>query len=300
MKTLARILIVSIILFIISCCPKEKPAAPADDSFTFAFLTDIHVQPERNAIQGFQQAIDSVNRLSPDFVITGGDLIMDALGQSYGRADSLYDIYTAMLKGFNMPVHNTMGNHEIWGWHKESGADSTHPEYGKRMFEQRLDPLYQAFEYKGWKFFLLNSVQHNSSGSYKGGIDSTQRNWIREELAGTPAGMPIIISTHIPFITTEAQIFGGSLTPNAENETITNSKEVLALFKDHNLKLVLQGHLHFYEYLYVFGTTYVTGGAVSAAWWTGPYYGTEEGFLVVRVNGEEVGWEYKDYGWKVK
>ena len=297
-----RILFLSsiILLGITSCTTEKKSQAPAANSFTFTFLTDIHVQPEKNAMQGLQQAIDSVNKINSDFVITGGDLIMDALGQRYSRADSLYNIYTGMIKGFKMPVYNTMGNHEIWGWYKESGADTTNPEFGKKMFEKRIGPLYQAFEHKDWKFFLLNSVQKNGTGGYMGTIDTLQRAWIREELSRTPADIPIVISTHIPFITTEAQIFGGSLKPNSAWETIANSKEVLALFKNHNLKLVLQGHLHFYEYMYVFGTTYITGGSVAASWWEGPYYGTEEGFLVVKVNGEKFSWEYKDYGWNVK
>jgi propanediol dehydratase large subunit len=81
---------------------------------------------------------------------------------------------------------------------------------------------------------------------------------------------------------------------------VVNSKEVLELFKDHTLKLVLQGHLHYYETLHVFGTDYVTGGSVAAAWWKGPYLGTEEGFLLMKVKNDQVTWEYVDYGWEVK
>jgi len=68
------------------------------DSFSIAFMTDIHIQPEENAVAGFTQALDSVNKLNPDFILTGGDLIMDALGQSYGRADSLYNLYMEVIK----------------------------------------------------------------------------------------------------------------------------------------------------------------------------------------------------------
>ena len=101
---LYRILLISAFLFsIASCTNEQKSGTQSGNSFTFAFLTDIHVEPERHAEEGFLQAIDSVNKLSPDFVITGGDLIMDALGQSYGRVDSLYNIYTTMVKGFHMP-----------------------------------------------------------------------------------------------------------------------------------------------------------------------------------------------------
>jgi len=43
----------------------------------------------------------------PNFVITGGDQIMDAMGQSYGRADSLYNLYQETVKELKMPVCNT-------------------------------------------------------------------------------------------------------------------------------------------------------------------------------------------------
>ena len=69
-----------------------------DKNFEFVFLTDIHVQPEHQAAEGFSKAIDKVNSLNPDFVLTGGDLIMDALGQTKERADSLYQLYLKMQK----------------------------------------------------------------------------------------------------------------------------------------------------------------------------------------------------------
>jgi 3',5'-cyclic-AMP phosphodiesterase len=287
-------------LIILSACTTNQPPAekPANE-FSFAFLTDIHVQREQNAISGFRKAITKVNELNPDFVITGGDLIMDALGTTYGRADSLYNIYTAMVTEFKMPVFNTIGNHEIYGWYARANADTNNPEYGKQMFEKRLGPRFMRVDRNGWVFLLLDSVVKNGKGGYEGGIDPEQLQWIKEQLAGIPAETPIVISTHIPFLTTEAQVLRGSTAANERGEVVVNAKEVVELFKDHNLKLVLQGHLHYYETLHVFGTDYVTGGAVSAAWWEGPYLGTEEGFLLLKVVDDKVSWEYIDYGWSV-
>jgi 3',5'-cyclic AMP phosphodiesterase CpdA len=287
--------LISIILS--SCCEQPKPAT-SENAFTFAFLTDIHVQPERYAEAGFQQAIDSVNELKPEFVITGGDMIMDALGTSYGRADSLYNIYTTMMKGFEMPVYNTIGNHEIFGWYERSGVDSTHNEYGKKMFENHLGARYRVFEHKGWKVFILDAIEKNGKGGYKGEINPTQMHWLEIKLRETPKDMPIIVSVHIPFITTGTQMLEGPTAASADNIVITNGKEVLELFEGHNLKLVLQGHLHIYEYMYAMGTTFITGGAVSGAWWKGDYYGTEEGFLLVHVDDGDLSWEYFDYGWE--
>lgn len=289
-----------ITFFLFSCDQnRSQPDVDAGDSFSFAFLTDIHVQPERDAEAGFQMAIDKVNELHPDFVITGGDLIMDALGVSFERSDSLYNIYTSMVKGFEMPLYNTLGNHEIYGWYERSGADRNHPEFGKKMFEKRIGKRYQSFEYKGWKFFILDSVEDNGEGGYKGGIDSTQIVWIKEELARTDTNQPLVISAHIPFVTVAAQFVKGATAGNPPGTVITNAKEVIELFLGHNLKLVLQGHLHYLEDIYVGGIHFITAGAVSAGWWRGPVYRTEEGFLLVNVTGDDFDWEYVDYGWEV-
>lgn len=298
MRSIKNLFIAS--LLILSACtqqpvPAEKPA----NEFTFAFLTDIHVQREKDAISGFRAAITKVNELNPDFVITGGDLIMDALGQTFGRADSLYNIYTKMITEFRMPVYNTIGNHEHYGWYVLKGADTLHPEYGKQMFEKRIGPRYQRIDRNGWIFLLLDSVVKDGNGGYEGGIDGEQLQWIKDQLSHIPAETPLVISTHIPLLTTEAQILRGATAANERGEVVVNSKEVIDLFKDHNLKLVLQGHLHYYETLHVFGTSYVTGGSVAAAWWEGPYLDTEEGFLMLKVKDNDVTWEYIDYGWQV-
>lgn len=270
------------------------------DSFSFVFCTDIHVQPERKAVEGFTQAIDTINILKPAFVITGGDLIMDALGQTYERADYLYNLYEEVIKKFQMPVHNTIGNHEIYGIYEKSGADPANPEYGEKMFENRLGKSYYTLEYAGWKFMILNSIEDTKQSRYIGLIDDKQIEWIKEELARTDPKTPIVISTHIPFITAFAQKYYGSTIANDSALVVVNSREVLDLFKGYNLKLVLQGHLHTVEDIYIDGTHFITGGAISAAWWTGPNMGFEEGFILVNVKGDDFDWKYVDYGWQVE
>ena len=79
-----------------------------------------------------------------------------------------------------------------------------------------------------------------------------------------------------------------------------NSLELLKLFGDHNLKLVLQGHLHIVEEAYINGIRFITGGAVSASWWEGPRQGMEEGYVLLKIKGEEIDWDYIDYGWEIE
>ncbi len=297
-----NLLIQSVLLFLLIAVAlfPQQLRGELNDKFTFVFCTDIHVQPERNATRGFLQAIDSINKLNPAFVITGGDLIMDALATSYERADSLYDLYQEVIKNFNMPVYNTIGNHEIYGIYSKSGADPSHPEFGEKMYEKRLGKSYYTFNYGSWKFFVLNSIEDTKQNKYVGLVDSLQIEWIKDELKTTDKNTPIIISTHIPFITVFSQKYGGATVANDSGLVVVNSKDILELFKGYNLKLVLQGHLHIVEDIFIDGVRFITGGAVSGRWWTGPNMGFEEGFLLINVNGDNFDWKYIDYGWVIE
>jgi Icc protein len=292
------IAIIAISLLVISCSKKTENKQ-AQEQFTFAFLTDIHLQPELNAVEGFKQAIDTVNKLNPDFVITGGDLVMDAMDVSYGRADSLYNLYLDVAKGFNMPVYNTIGNHEHFGLYRRAEVDTGFSEFGKKMYEKRIGPRYYSFDYKGWHFMILDAVGIKEDEGYIGLIDDKEIEWIKSDLKKTSKNTPVALSVHIPFITVQTQLTEGSMASTPKGLVITNARDVLLLFLDYNLKLVLQGHLHFLEDIYVNEDVhFITGGAVCGRWWENkPESTPEEGFLMVYVDGEEIDWDYIDYGW---
>ncbi|MBT3228423.1 MAG: metallophosphoesterase [Candidatus Marinimicrobia bacterium] len=290
------VFIILMALFISSCVSKEpKPL------FTFTYLTDIHVQPERHAIDGFNQALASAKVLEPDMILTGGDLIMDALGQSHGRADSLYQLFAELTSTVKIPIHNTIGNHEVFGLYEKSGISPDHPEYGKQMFMNRmgLDKPYYSFDHKGWHFIMLDGIGFTESRRYYGHIDSLQLLWLTADLATVGTETPIIMSSHIPLVSVYPQLAKGSQEPVGRGYILTNSHEVMDIIDPYNVKLVLQGHLHHLEEIYARGIHFVTAGAVSARWWLGPYEETEEGFLNVEVYPDSVAWEYVDYGWEV-
>lgn len=287
-------------LFIIAGCnPTSDKTTTSDDEFSFAFLTDIHLQPEKEAVTGFRQAIDTVNKLNPDFVITGGDLVMDVLDQTYGRADSLFTLYKELSSEFNMPVYNAVGNHEVYGWHREEEGIESSPEFGKKMYESRIGKRYYSFDHKNWHFIILDAIYRGEDGNYMGKIDQEQLEWLKEDLEKTDKLTPIAITVHIPFITSRTQLSQGALASNSEGSVITNSLEVLQLFWEYNLKLVLQGHLHFNEDLFIGNKVhFITAGAVSGRWWSNkPGDHPEEGFQMIHIKGDKLSSEYIDFGW---
>lgn len=299
MKPLIQRLTILLILITESFLPLSTVAQDHKAHFSFAFMTDIHVQPEKNGDKGFLQAIQHVNRLKPDFVITGGDLIMDALEQKQSRADSLYQLYLNCSKSFAIPVYNTMGNHEIFGLYPSSGIDPAHDLYGKKMFEKYIGKPFYSFDHKGWHFMVIDGISFTPEREYIGRIDSLQMAWIKQDLAAVESSTPICVSSHIPFLTVMNQIEEGPFAPVWPGLVIGNSREALALFRNHNLKLVLQGHLHFLESITCGGTTFITGGTVCGSWWEGPNRGLEEGYLMIDVDGDSFTWRYEDDGWEV-
>jgi 3',5'-cyclic AMP phosphodiesterase CpdA len=289
-----------LILIITGCNPKPGTSTSTEeDGFSFAFLTDIHLQPEKNAVEGFRQAIDTINKIHPDFVITGGDLVMDVLNQTYGRADSLYTLYREISGELTMPVYNTVGNHEVYGWHRDEEGIESHAEFGKQMFEKRIGDRYYSFDFKNWHFIILDAIYRSEEGHYIGRIDQEQIEWLKRDLEKTDKQTPIAITVHIPFITSRTQLSQGALAANTEGSVITNSREVLQLFAEHKLKLVLQGHLHYNEDLFVGNKVhFITAGAVSGRWWSNqPGDHPEEGFQMIHVKGETLSSEYIDFGW---
>ncbi|KJF43800.1 hypothetical protein LH29_12020 [Draconibacterium sediminis] len=262
-------------------------------------MTDIHITPERNATEGFSQAIDTINSLTPDFVLTGGDNIMDALGQTYEASDSLYKLYENTVAKVKAPVYNTMGNHEVFGLYENSGVSPSHEEYGKQLYQNRLAKRYYSFDYKNWHFVVLDGIGFTNDRHYYGHVDEEQLEWLKNDLK-TAGDKPIAVSIHIPLLSIGSQIMQGPTEGMSEGSIVTNANQVREILEQHNTKLVLQGHLHFLEDIEYNGIHYITGGAVSSQWWQGQRFGMEEGFLKIDVKGENFSWEYIDYGWDVK
>jgi 3',5'-cyclic AMP phosphodiesterase CpdA len=198
-----------------------------------------------------------------------------------------------------MPVYNAAGNHEMYGWHRAEEGLESNPDFGKKMFEKKIGDRFYSFDHKGWHFIILDAIYRSEDGDYVGKIDQSQLEWIKEDLKRTDKKTPIAITVHIPFITTATQLRQGSMAANTESGVISNSREVLLLFMEHNLKLVLQGHLHYNEDLFVGNKVhFITGGAVCGRWWSNePGDQPEEGFMMIHVKGEEISSEYIDYGW---
>lgn len=264
-----------------------------DSNFSFVLMSDIHVKPEVS--KEFQKVIDSVNRIKPDFVMAAGDLVFDVMRGNPPAADSLFRLYKSMSAKFSSKVYNCIGNHELFGIYPESDVDSSHPDYKWGMFERYLGKTFYSFDHKGWHFIVLNSIDVTPEKKYIGIIGKEQLEWLKKDLANVKPETPVAVTVHIPFLSTFDQRYKEINATGKEphGTLISNRKEVLDLFDGHNLRLVMQGHLHWIEDIFINNKThFITAGSVAGRpSWRGTKFG-ERGFMKIEIKGEEVSAKY--------
>jgi len=298
--TIAFILIL-IALWFGACKEGVLPEKDGKD-FRFVFATDIHLMPDDLAIEGFSQAVISINDLKPQphFVIMGGDLVENKYTRTLEDAEKMFDLYHQTTMKLRMPVHNILGNNDIIRISDESGGDSSHPDYGKGLFRKRLGKgaTYHSFDYGGWHFVLLDSLGKTDSGGYRGYIDDDQLNWLKDDLDKTGTERPVCVALHIPLVTSYIQIERDNMIAPPSFAVVNNGTKVIRLLSGYNVKLVLQGHLHIVEEIKYKKTSYITGGILSGAKWEAPsWLGHPNGFVVVDVKGDGFSWKYQSYKW---
>ena len=272
-------------------------AASAPASFRFLHLTDSHLQPELDGIQGTALAMREARTVRADFCLQGGDHIFDALGVPRARAVQLFDQYSKTEQDLGLKVHHVLGNHDVFGVYPASGAGPADPGYGKQMFAERFGPTWYSFDHKGHHFIVLDSIGITPDHHYEARIDEDQLQWLAQDLAALPARTPVIVATHIPLVTALLNYRPrDAKTPPPTG--FLNGPAVIAMLEQHNVLGVLQGHTHINETVVWKGIPFITTGAICGNWWHGPRWGVPEGFNVVTVANGKLTTQYHPTGFQ--
>jgi len=259
----------------------------------FAFLTDIHVKPELTAETGMAKAFHHAQSLKPkvEFIINGGDSIMDALEADKQKTQIQWDLFHSILKKENsLPLYHCIGNHDIWGWFIKNDKPDTDKLYGKQWVIETLEmpKRYYNFTKNKWHFIVLDSTQLNPEGGYIAYIDSEQLNWLQQELEQTKDKFICIIS-HIPVLSICAGLFFNKTETNGDlkiqrNLMHTDFISLKKTFQNYpNIKVCLSGHIHLQDELEYLGIKYYCNGAVSGNWWKGPFQEFSPAYAVIEL-----------------
>ncbi len=262
----------------------------AKPSFRVAFISDVHVKVGEVPEKGMQQAFKHVNALRPsvDFIINGGDAIMDAMKATKTKVQEQWDLWNKILTAENkLPIHHCIGNHDAWGWQMTEPEIKNDPLYNKAWAVQQhqMPGRYYSFAKNNWKFIVLDSA-HENNGGYIAKIDEEQWQWLEKELKSTDAATHICIASHIPIVSYVSGFFFDKTEDNGDRKISrgllhTDSFKLTELFRSYqNIRCCLSGHIHLQDMVEYRGIHYYCNGAVSGSWWGGAFKGFAPAYAV--------------------
>jgi hypothetical protein len=298
-----------------AAAPVSAGTGPARRVLRFAHPTDIHVQPELHGNLGMAAAFQHMFALAdpPEMILTGGDLPMDTASSDQTRSAALWKMFDGIIADHvpkTVPIHHTIGNHDIWGRDKEkSDTTGNEPLYGKKWFLDNFGykKTYTSFDQAGWHFVILDSFDLDAEGKdFTSRIVGEQLEWFKADLAATPKTTAVVVVTHVP-IFSAANFFDNSEQKHQTGPDITISRtrmhvdyrELDAIFAKYpNIKLCLSGHLHLLDRCDYNGVTHICDGAVCGDKWKGPRQRTPEGYGLIDLYSDgSFTHNYVAYGW---
>jgi hypothetical protein len=211
------------------------------DQFQFAIVTD-RTGGIRPGV--FDTAVDKLNLLQPEFVMSVGDLIMGYTEDTI-ELNRQWAEFNAMIGRLQMPFFYLPGNHDITNKTMEA------------MWKRRFGPTYYHFVYKDVLFLCLNS-EDMIRGAGWGSIGDTQYEYIKKTLADNADVRWTLVFLHQP------------LWEQNNPERWPDVEELLRDRPHH----VFAGHVHHYvKYLRNNGRYYTLGTTGGGSRLRGPRLG---------------------------
>jgi len=262
-----------------------KPTGPAE-RYTAVYMPDIHLGEGNKTLsyERFGNTIREINALRhpPAFVLAGGDI-----GLQQKQAKPYLDIM-ATLK---VPVRHAIGDRDLF-------VREIDP---RKRFNDQWGPSYYSFDYGHVHYVVLDGCRADPSGQgFKGvvgQVSPTELEWLEHDLERVPKGMPTIVTTHIPLMSTYPQR-RGTHAKRSPWWVIQNAREVIQLLSQFDVPLVLQGHLHENERIFDQSIEFAGTVAVCGSRWQAPAgiergaSGEPRGYRLVEVNGTRITHRY--------
>jgi len=172
-------------------------------------------------ILAFDQAVEQINIINPDFVIICGDLVDIA-------NDSSFADFIKIKEDLNIPCYCVPGNHDV-----ENIPNSNTLNYYRKTIGQD----YYEFQHNGYSFILTNSQLWKEDVE---GESEKHNDWFIKTLTSQSYKTnPVIVVGHYPLY-----IENMNEDENYFNIPIDKRLELLKLFSQNNVLAYLSGHAH--------------------------------------------------------
>ena len=151
------------------------------DAFTFVVVSD---RTGGHAEGEWAAAVEQINLLQPDFVISVGDLI-EGYSEDEGELTRQWEEFDSLTRQFDAPFFYCPGNHDVSNDLMREMYCQRHGVKGKS---------YYSFDYRGCHFVVLDS----NTAMRKAEFADEQFAWIAKDLASAKDASRIFIFFHHP------------------------------------------------------------------------------------------------------
>lgn len=128
-----------------------------EDSFVFAVFGDRTGGPAIG-VRVLQQAVNDVNLIEPDLVMTVGDMI-----QGYSESPTWLremEEFHSVMDQLACPWFPVAGNHDVY-WRDDAGDEIRPADEHEGLYEMHFGPLWYAFEHRDCYFIVLYTDEGN-------------------------------------------------------------------------------------------------------------------------------------------
>ncbi len=238
-------------------CLVSFVVAKSDKAFRFAVVGDRTGTP-RDPV--FEEIIDEISLLDPDFVMCVGDIADVDIGDS-AAVDAEFNRMLNIVGKLPCKFYWCAGNNEI-------GQESDRSAYEFKTGFKR----YYSFNHENSHFIVLDNTMLNFAQAQE--MDEEQLAWLLKDMEKHKQMDNIFVFYHIP-----TYIYA-----RREGETDTLAQ----IFEKYGVDVVFTGHHHEYSYLNQNNTEYIdvgsSGGAISTS---DPARGHFFQYVLVTVRGSK-------------
>ncbi|MCA9192652.1 MAG: metallophosphoesterase [Planctomycetales bacterium] len=194
-----------------------KPALTDPNRFSIAIMTD-RTGGHRPGI--WMKAVERINWMRPDFVLSVGDLI-EGYTEDETEIARQWNEFLGFIDQMDMKFFFVPGNHDV-----------TNPKL-HQIWKQQFGKEWYSFDYKGVHFVCLNSEDPSTH------IGEEQLAWLEQDLQNNVAARWTLIFLHKPiWAVSEQNLLAG-------NPDSTNWTRVAALIGNRP-HTIFAGHVHHY------------------------------------------------------